>query len=126
MRRYGWQTTVKLLDLSMKETNSINSRFKTAKNSARRYGAEGSHLPYQIIERFREYDQRCYYCTRELSIMGENSFTLDHYIPLSRGGTNYIENIVPACKRCNKHKGYKVPKSPVKGGKEWKSWRNLP
>ena len=41
----------------------------------------------------------CMYC-------GEaKPLTIDHKIPLSRGGSNEIINIVPACARCNKRKG---------------------
>lgn len=32
---------------------------------------------------------------------------MDHVIPLSRGGTNYIENIQTLCKACNSGKGAK-------------------
>jgi 5-methylcytosine-specific restriction endonuclease McrA len=28
----------------------------------------------------------------------------DHRLPLERGGTNVIENILPACRRCNLRK----------------------
>jgi len=28
----------------------------------------------------------------------------DHRIPLSRGGSNFIDNIVPACRPCNLRK----------------------
>jgi 5-methylcytosine-specific restriction endonuclease McrA len=45
------------------------------------------------------YDGRCAYC-------GERGpLHADHRIPLSRGGTNTIENILPACVRCNLRKG---------------------
>ena len=41
----------------------------------------------------------CGYC-------GESApLTLDHRIPLSRGGTNAIENLIPACGTCNSRKG---------------------
>ena len=28
----------------------------------------------------------------------------DHRVPLARGGTNFIANILPACRRCNAEK----------------------
>jgi 5-methylcytosine-specific restriction endonuclease McrA len=45
-----------------------------------------------------EYAGRCAYC-------GDNGLLhADHRIPLARGGTNTIENIVPACAQCNLRK----------------------
>jgi hypothetical protein len=42
--------------------------------------------------------KRCLYC-------GEASESIDHVLPLSRGGLNVTENCVPACLGCNGRKG---------------------
>ena len=42
------------------------------------------------------YGHRCAYCSKK-----SKHLTTDHIIPLSKGGTNYISNIIPACSRCN-------------------------
>jgi len=43
----------------------------------------------------------CYYCGVKV---GSKNLTMDHIIPLSRGGRSTKENIVPACKECNTKK----------------------
>ena len=48
----------------------------------------------------------CYYCKREV---GREQLTMDHVVPLSRGGKSKKGNIVPACKECNNKKKYLVP-----------------
>lgn len=48
----------------------------------------------------------CYYCGKKVS---PNEITMDHKIPLSRGGTSDRENIVPCCKECNNKKKYLTP-----------------
>jgi 5-methylcytosine-specific restriction endonuclease McrA len=47
-------------------------------------------------------DNVCVYCGEEKRLGP------DHVIPLARGGSNYIENILPACKQCNCTKGTKT------------------
>jgi HNH endonuclease len=47
-------------------------------------------------------DNMCVYCG-EVKRLGP-----DHVIPLARGGSNYIENILPVCKSCNCSKGTKT------------------
>lgn len=49
---------------------------------------------------------RCSYCNTEVS---PNELTMDHIIPLSRGGFSEKYNIVPACKDCNSKKKYLIP-----------------
>jgi hypothetical protein len=45
----------------------------------------------------KKYDRRCAYCGVQGALI-----EADHRVPLSRGGKNTIENIVPACRRCNR------------------------
>lgn len=48
----------------------------------------------------------CYYCR---SKVGREQLTMDHVVPLSRGGKSKKGNIVPACKACNSKKKYLLP-----------------
>lgn len=48
----------------------------------------------------------CHYCRRRV---GSANLTMDHVIPLSRGGKSRKGNLVPACKECNNKKTYLVP-----------------
>ena len=34
--------------------------------------------------------------------------SIDHVVPLSRGGKHEIENLLPACRSCNSSKGAKL------------------
>lgn len=49
---------------------------------------------------------KCYYCDRHV---GPKVLTMDHVVPLSRGGRSKKGNIVPACKECNNKKKYLLP-----------------
>lgn len=42
--------------------------------------------------------QPCYYC-------GDLAQSVDHMMPSSKGGSNALDNKVPACHRCNQMKG---------------------
>ncbi|MGH7400333.1 MAG: HNH endonuclease [Candidatus Rokuibacteriota bacterium] len=43
----------------------------------------------------------CHYCRRAV---GASALTLDHVVPLVRGGRSIRVNMVPACKDCNHKK----------------------
>jgi hypothetical protein len=45
----------------------------------------------------------CAYCGE--SVEDGASLTLDHVLPVVKGGTNHASNLVTACIRCNMHKG---------------------
>lgn len=50
--------------------------------------------------------ERCYYCN---TLLTSSNKTIDHKIPLVRGGSNTAENKVPCCKSCNKQKSDYTP-----------------
>jgi 5-methylcytosine-specific restriction endonuclease McrA len=49
---------------------------------------------------------RCHYCARQV---GAGALTLDHVVPLARGGRSVKGNVVPACKECNNRKKLMTP-----------------
>ena len=48
----------------------------------------------------------CHYCERPV---GGKALTMDHVIPLIRGGRSVRGNMVPACKDCNSMKQSMLP-----------------
>lgn len=51
-----------------------------------------------------KYNYQCVYCG-----CVSNKLTMDHIIPISRGGNHTLENILPACQQCNSKKGARTP-----------------
>lgn len=48
----------------------------------------------------------CGYCGRRVP---PRELTMDHIVPLSRGGRTARNNVLPACKECNTNKRYLLP-----------------
>ena len=74
----------------------------------RGYDSEYDRNAALVIENARQYGRPCWKCGKHFK-PGEK-ITVDHIIPLRRGGTNGLENLAPACTRCNygwrKARGY--------------------
>ncbi|MGA1863279.1 HNH endonuclease [Deferribacter thermophilus] len=49
---------------------------------------------------------KCYYCGKSFS---PKELTMDHIVPIIRGGKTTKGNVVPACKDCNNKKKYMLP-----------------
>jgi len=67
--------------------------------------AAGHATVEQIKSRFQYHENRCYYCGDS-----ESGLHVEHRIPLSRGGSNWPSNLVPACQSCNFSKHTKTEK----------------
>ena len=48
----------------------------------------------------------CYYCGKKFK---PSELTMDHIVPIIRGGKSTKGNIVPCCKECNNKKKYMLP-----------------
>ena len=62
----------------------------------------GKHSKREWEKKKQQYDNRCAYCGRKIK-----KLTKDHIIPVSLGGVNTIDNIVPCCRKCNSKKRIK-------------------
>jgi len=82
--------------LAHPEENAPHSARRRAKQ--RRAECSLTVAEWQVVKSI--YGHRCVYCKRKLKRL-----TMDHVIPLSRGGSHTKENVVPACSRCNSSKG---------------------
>jgi len=48
----------------------------------------------------------CHYCEKKFS---PRELTMDHIVPVARGGTSTKGNVVPCCKSCNQNKKLNTP-----------------
>lgn len=74
----------------------------TKQREARERG--GGEFPFNDwLAKLEFLDYKCAYCGQKTK-----DITCDHIIPLTRGGLNKIENLVPCCKSCNSKKHTKT------------------
>lgn len=67
--------------------------------------ADGSYTSEDIKALYAGQNGRCWYCGASL----EDGYHIDHFIALSKGGTNDVGNLRLACQSCNLSKGAKHP-----------------
>lgn len=93
------------------------------------------HSTRELVWKRDEY--RCRYCGREVirpdysasarvnghPVVKSNSATIDHVIPVSRGGKRTLANLVTACSACNKDKGDLTLREFLFGNQ--RNWRHL-
>lgn len=83
------------------EVRADRARARNNKRRARKRGAEvAGPVPASIYAAIRA-EGICVYC-------GAPAESVDHIIPLARGGWEHPDNLVPACGPCNSSKGAKV------------------
>ena len=71
------------------------------RRAAKRNNGNNDLTAKQIAELFNKH-KNCKYCG------AEGNLTIDHVIPISKGGQNTLANIVPACMPCNNSKRAKI------------------
>jgi HNH endonuclease len=90
-RRHQWRLQY-LTDPELRRYNHEKSRRRKAR-------LRGNHVIHvttaQIRQRFAEFDHACAYCGCHGDLHQE------HFLPISKGGTHVLSNLLPACQPCN-------------------------
>jgi len=73
-------------------------RASRSRRRAREQGAAGKTTRAKLQARWDYFGGRCWIC-------GGEADSIDHVIPLARGGSNWPSNLRPACLACNTRKG---------------------
>jgi len=85
--------------------NPLKHAVQFARYKARKARAEGTFTDADFVCIVEGQGRKCFYCSTDISLKP----TIDHYIPMSRGGSNWPVNIVAACKPCNSAKRERMP-----------------
>lgn len=81
----------------MRKLNYYYSHFSKKYNL---YKADAYKVTLEDIKKLYGATQ-CFYCSKELT---EDEKTVDHKLPVSKGGTNEMTNLVICCQTCNSKK----------------------
>jgi 5-methylcytosine-specific restriction endonuclease McrA len=84
-----------------RDANPEKARMGVRRRRARLRENGGMHTLTEWLETQAAWGHRCAYCDVHLP----GKLQPDHVVPVSRGGSDMIENIVPACGPCNWSKG---------------------
>jgi 5-methylcytosine-specific restriction endonuclease McrA len=89
--------------LLRRERNILGIRAAVNRRRIRELNAPGSHTAEDLANIFEKQDGRCNnpYCKRELTY---SNASVDHTVPLAKGGTNFPDNLAILCLSCNKRK----------------------
>jgi 5-methylcytosine-specific restriction endonuclease McrA len=96
-----WRARKKKRNRLWARRNPEKQSHRVGRYRAQKIAARGSHSFEQWITVVRAHSWRCFYCGKKLN---RKTLTKDHRIPLSKGGTDFAGNLVPACKACNSGK----------------------
>jgi 5-methylcytosine-specific restriction endonuclease McrA len=90
--------------LARAEAGYVGFASQLRQRRTRRHGAGGWHTAADVQRLHDEQGGLCCYCGKEL----KGRYEIDHKTPLSRGGTDWPENICCACESCNSRKQTKT------------------
>lgn len=94
-----YRTAVKVATRAYAKNNPDKILEKVRAQRARRAGAGGTFTNVEWMILKLEWNVCCAYCG-----IRSAELTQDHVVPLSRGGSNTKDNILPACSSCNSRK----------------------
>ena len=77
-----------------------------------------AELPAELLTRLkRQAGNRCGYCLTSTLITGQ-PLTVEHIIPVARGGLSSEQNLWLSCRRCNEYKGTQLDATDIDTGEQ--------
>lgn len=96
----AWQKYLK--EWRGRNPDKSHAYVRAATNKRRTAAAGQTFSAAEWLALLEHHGGSCAYCGSKVLI------EIDHRIPLTRGGSNLIDNILPACRRCNRRKHQKT------------------
>ncbi len=93
---------LKKMNSSWQKRNPAKVVALSQRHRSLKMNAQGSYTAKEWLELVELHDGKCVAC----GVKGK--LTVDHVVPLSKGGTNFIDNLQPLCSKCNSSKGTKT------------------
>jgi 5-methylcytosine-specific restriction endonuclease McrA len=93
---------IKLSDRNRYKKDKEKIKQKVRRRKLMLKGVVGTHTKQEWNDLKFIYNYKCWICER---VEPEIELTRDHIIPISKGGHDNIENIIPLCRSCNSSKG---------------------
>jgi 5-methylcytosine-specific restriction endonuclease McrA len=91
-----------------RKTNPEQYRVQKNRRRCREFNAEGSHTAEDIRQLHSRQGGRCANLACRISFQ-KCGYHVDHVMPLSRGGSNWPDNLQLLCPKCNVRKNAKHP-----------------
>lgn len=104
-QRAAWYKANKEQQAEYYQANKDKFRLNDARRRARKAGAEGQHTQADLDRILAEQCGCCPGCNVDLGTLPKAQVHLDHKLPLSRGGSNWSDNLQFMCQPCNDSKG---------------------
>lgn len=109
----GEEINRKIAEYSKSPQGKINLYRKSIKRRQHKLGVsiKGSHTSDEWLKKVSQYEAKCHACGILCTldrVVTKTTLTKDHIIPISKGGSDSIENIVPMCLSCNAAKGNRL------------------
>jgi 5-methylcytosine-specific restriction endonuclease McrA len=101
---------IRLYQQAYRQAHPEKKQADAQRRRAKKAGAPRNDLTHaQWLEIQDAQDHRCYYCGKRC----KGRLTQDHIIPLSKGGSHTLHNVIGACQSCNSKKHDGAPFIPV-------------
>lgn len=101
----SFENYMKKLRQRSRERKKERERLKEHKRRARKKGNGGILTATEILRLRKKSEGICLGFKCESHFVGEDKLTIDHIVPIAKGGRNSIENIQLLCLSCNCSKG---------------------